>query len=323
MSGTAIESRNLVKNERGAIMVVGIFFACMMIGWMWMLVGLGDAMIWRDRSQEAADAISYSSSAIQAQGMNLISFVNVLMLILTAVYMVMSFVYNILDFLHIVFGSSKDDKWCLPTSCGAREGEIEIIATAADAVGLPMEWLNEVGSEWCNYADIISYLHDGNTNGSPAGYSVGGLLGGLETGMIDIMPPLSKFEDFIAYASPWAGELAGVYTATQYQDWGKDRWGVALSGTLIPATMTPGQPGSLFPVHKYKSCANEECTSPLNCDAHNPQNCADFNGGDKREGLPVQIPDGGFTALCDYAGSAITNAVIFFLKSSVLVQRQY
>ena len=80
---------NLQKNNRGAIMVLGIFFACMMIGWMWMLIGLGDAFIWRDRSQEAADAMSYSSAAIQAQGMNLISFVNVLMLIMTAVYMLM------------------------------------------------------------------------------------------------------------------------------------------------------------------------------------------------------------------------------------------
>jgi hypothetical protein len=307
MTGTAISKRTPLNDNRGAIMVIGIFFACMMIGWMWTVVGLGDAMIWRDRSQEASDAISYSSAAIQAQGMNLISFVNVLMLIMASVYMLLSFVYNILDFLHILFGSSKDAKkiGCvsLPSSCGARKDEMDVLSE------LPyMEWLQPVADIWCDAADVVSYLHDGNTNGAPSTFSVGGLLDKFETLMVDTMPAMSTFEDFVSYSFPWAGELVGVYTGTQYKDWGKDRWGVALSGTLIPATTTPGQGGSgLGTVHRYKSCADEECKTPLNCDAQNPGNCANFNGGDKREGLPVAIPDSGFTALCDYAGSKIAS----------------
>ncbi len=292
-----------VKDNRGAIMVVGIFFACVMIGWMWMLVGLGDAMIWRDRSQEAADSMSYSSAAIQAQGMNLISFINILMLILTAVYLLMSFVYNILDFMHVVLGSDVDNAKCMPTSCGVRKADMTLLSQVPY-----LEWLEPVANYWCDAAKIVGELHDGRTNGAPGAPSVGWLLGGLETIMVDTMPVLSTFEDFVSYAFPWAGELVGAYTATQYKDWGKDRWGLPISATLIPATTSPGQPGTLMPAKKYASCADPKCSTPLNCDAHDPQSCAQYNGGDKREGLPVEIPDNGFTAICDYASAKVSTA---------------
>jgi hypothetical protein len=296
-----------LKDSRGAIMVLGIFFACMMIGWMWMLIGLGDAMIWRDRSQEAADAMSYSSAAVQAQGMNLISFINVLMLILTAVYLLMSFIYNVLDLLHVLIGSDQDKKKCFgQSSCGARQNDMELLSMVPY-----FEWLQPIADYWCDAANIIGALHDGNTNGAPSGASLGGLFGKYEKVMIKTMPILSKFEDFVSYATPWAGELIGIYTATQYKDWGKDRWGLPISATLIPATFTPGQPGSYLPAHKYKSCDDKvweeegKCV-PLNCDAQDPNNCAPYNGGDKREGLPVAIPDSGFSAVCDYAGAKLS-----------------
>ncbi len=299
-----------LKDNRGAIMVIGVFFACMMIGWMWMLVGLGDAMIWRDRSQEAADAVSYSSAAVQAQGMNLISFINILMLILAAVYLLLSFVYNIADFLHIILGSDKDKAACMQSSCGARKTDMEIVSA------LPyFEWLEPVADVWCDAANVVGALVNGNSNGAPTQFSVGGLLGSLETVMVDTMPVLSKFEDFVAYAFPWAGELVGVYTATTFTDWGHSRIGLPLSATLIPATFTPGKAGS-FPAKKYKSCDSDECTNPTDCNAEDTGNCQpESDGGDKREGLPVDIPDKGFTALCDYAGAKVTSSASDAVKN--------
>src|SRR4029077_14115089 len=107
-SMTTMAKTNPVKENRGAIMVVGIFFACMMIGWMWFMIGLGDSIIWRDRSQEAADAAAYTSTAVQAQGMNLISFVNIIMFVMACLYLALAFIYSLLDLLHVIFGSTGD-----------------------------------------------------------------------------------------------------------------------------------------------------------------------------------------------------------------------
>src|SRR5581483_9808467 len=122
MTTMAIDSRSIGKDNRGAIMVVGIFLACVMIGWMWMLIGLGDAIIWRDRSQEAADDVSYSSAAIQAKGMNLISFLNAVMLVITFLYLIMAVIYNLLDWAHVFLGST-DDGGCWGSSSADRRSE--------------------------------------------------------------------------------------------------------------------------------------------------------------------------------------------------------
>ncbi|HEY1954217.1 MAG TPA: hypothetical protein VGH28_01355 [Polyangiaceae bacterium] len=297
----------LKNDRRGAIMVIGVFFACMMIGWMWMLVGLGDAMIWRDRSQEAADAVTYSSAALQAQAMNLISFINILMLIMAAFYLLTAFIFNILDFLHWILGSTTD-KACFPppgdSSADSRSKKMQALSS------IPiMAWLKPLASVWTKLAAGVEKIHDGSTNGTPSTLSVGGILDKYESGMIFLMPKFSDFEDLVSYAAPWGGTVAGIYMSQQYADYGQKRIGLALSASLIPATFTPGQAGSLMPTAQYKACANDECTQFLNCDSANPSSCQQYTGGDKREGLPVQIPNGGFKALCDYIGAKISSVV--------------
>jgi hypothetical protein len=306
-------SFNRLRDNRGAIMVLGVFFACMMIGWMWMLVGLGDAMIWRDRSQEAADATTYSSAAIQAQAMNLISFINILMLIMAALYLLLSFVYNILDLFHVLLGSVTDSCGPLPSSADARADEIK----ALEAVPYIGEVAAIVGNAWSPAARGIQLLHDGLQNGAPSPMSVGGLLGSYESAMIDALPPMSDFEDLVSYAAPWAGTVMGAYTATTFTDYGKSRLGLALSSSLVPATLTPGQAGSGLPVKKWEACGNDECTKPQTCDVTQAEgsSCTQYSGGDKREGLPVQIPNAGFTALCSFIGAKISSTIVDALNA--------
>jgi hypothetical protein len=304
----AFESRlrSFKENNRGAIMVLGIFFACVMIGWMWMLVGLGDAMIWRDRSQEAADAISYSSAAIQAKGMNIISFINIVMLIIAGIYVVLAAAYNFLDLIHVLLGSENDGFSLLffstPSSCKVRATDSEIVGTALDLVGLEVlgAIFNELGSYWCKAAKIIRIIHD----------KAGKVLGKYETLMTDVLPPLSTFEDIVSYGSPWAGEAVGTYMGSKYVDWNQTRTGIPVSATLIPATMTPGKAG-WFPAKKYKA---ETCES-----ASDPSQCKEYDGGDKREGLPVEIPDDGMGRLCKAAATEVLSPIVGFVKNIPLV----
>jgi len=290
MNAIAIDSpmRRLRGDSRGAIMVLGIFFACIMIGWMWMLVGLGDAMIWRDRSQEAADAITYSSAAIQAKGMNLISFLNAIMLVITFAYLIMAVLYNMLDVAHVIFGSTDDGGCISPSSASVRKEDCDAVAVLTSEIGIG-EALEMFCGQWKTVAKLIKSGHD----------AVGKVLGPFEKKvMAPVLPVLSKLEDVAAYGAPWAGEAVGVYMGTKYVDWGQSRWGIPLSATLVPGKLTP------FAI-KWNT---ETCETAD--DAEGGQ-CHQIQGlKDGREGLPVEIPDpDGMSKLCSIAGKALMSGL--------------
>jgi hypothetical protein len=67
------------RDERGAVLVLGVFMGACMVGLLWYLAGIGDAIIQRERLQEAADAAAFSSAALHARGMNLVVLVNLIM----------------------------------------------------------------------------------------------------------------------------------------------------------------------------------------------------------------------------------------------------
>ena len=71
-----------VTDERGAIMVCCVFFAIVLVGMMYTLTGIGDTLHLRERAQDAADASALSAAVLHARGMNLIVFVNLIMLAL-------------------------------------------------------------------------------------------------------------------------------------------------------------------------------------------------------------------------------------------------
>lgn len=69
----------LLDDERGAIMVMGIFMCTCLVGALWYIATIGDAILYRERLQEAADAIAFSDAALRARGMNLIVLLNLIM----------------------------------------------------------------------------------------------------------------------------------------------------------------------------------------------------------------------------------------------------
>jgi hypothetical protein len=286
-----IDTRPLRSNTRGAIMVLGIFFACIMIGWMWMLVGLGDAMIWRDRSQEAADAVTYSSAAIQAKGMNLISFLNAIMLVITFVYLIMAMLYNILDWAHVFLGSQGDGGCWGSDSDDRREEDCDVIAAACDIV----PGLEEVGvilgdlcDQWTTVAQAVQKMHS----------IVGDVLGPYEKDvMAPVLPVLSTLETVAAYGAPWAGEAVGVYMGTKYVDYGKSRYGLPLSATLIPGALTP------FTIKwNTDTCETTEDSTGGKCKTIDSTK-------DGRQGLPVEIPEDGMSKLCYVAAETVFSGI--------------
>jgi hypothetical protein len=66
-------------DQRGAIMVLGVFMCACLTGMLWYLIGIGDAVLYRERLQEGADAVAFSAATLHARGMNLIVLINLLM----------------------------------------------------------------------------------------------------------------------------------------------------------------------------------------------------------------------------------------------------
>lgn len=253
MSGLLSErssgAKNLKDDRKGAIMVVGIFFACAMIGLTWEFIGLGDAMIWRDRSQEVADSIAFSSASVHARAMNFIAFLNIIMLIMTTVYLIMAIIFNLLDFTLVVVGTTKKH-WFIKR-CTWHKWEVSVIGALLAEVG--GEVLIEAAQYFCDIAEMVQPIHDP-----------------LKTGiekyqnnfMGPIMPKLAKAQTFIAEAAPFAAALTGSIIGYKYEDWGKHHLGTAVSASMVP--------GNTLNIDKW-----EYDNKP-------------YNAEDKRIGLPVE-----------------------------------
>jgi hypothetical protein len=69
----------LRDDERGAVLVLGVFMSACIAGMLWYLAGLGDAIIYRQRLQEGSDAAAFSAAVLHARGMNLIVLLNLIM----------------------------------------------------------------------------------------------------------------------------------------------------------------------------------------------------------------------------------------------------
>lgn len=78
-------SRSLVADERGAIMVIALFFAIFLTALLFSVVGTGRAIFVREHLQDAVDGAVLSGAILNAQAMNLIVLANIVMAALLAI----------------------------------------------------------------------------------------------------------------------------------------------------------------------------------------------------------------------------------------------
>lgn len=88
-------AEELVGDQRGAVMLTGLFMSCFLIGALWFIVGIGDTIVFRDKMQEAADVGAFSSAALHAKGMNFISLCNLVMLVGTIIHIVLGVISDV------------------------------------------------------------------------------------------------------------------------------------------------------------------------------------------------------------------------------------
>jgi hypothetical protein len=93
----------LCKDDRGAIMVMGIFMCLLLVGALWYIAGIGDALMFRERMQEAADSTAFSAAIIQARGMNIIVMINLIMAAILAIRVAINMCKLVLTVLAAAF----------------------------------------------------------------------------------------------------------------------------------------------------------------------------------------------------------------------------
>jgi hypothetical protein len=247
--------KRLMRRTHGAVMVVGLLFACFLAGALWYVIGVGDAVVFRDRMQEAADAVAFSSAVIHARGMNFIVVCNIIMFALTAIYAVLAIVTDIAETLQFFVGlppgwlpclgwpefgsdcSFRDDFWMCPlvetvaldtklvcdclTPCIATAAVISLIPYVGEVIG------SVIADSCCPVATVIKPVEELIAdNFFPRYFGI----------FQPVMHGIAILEYAIAFpiTQAWA-EAASVQQAGTYQ-----QTGFMLSLSLIPDSAVQG-----------------------------------------------------------------------------------
>jgi hypothetical protein len=78
-------TRRLAKDESGATLVMGVFMAAFLVAMIYYVLGLGQAVLYKESMQDASDTASFAAAVIHARGMNMLALLNMLMAAVLAV----------------------------------------------------------------------------------------------------------------------------------------------------------------------------------------------------------------------------------------------
>ncbi len=96
---------SLLDDTQGAMMLMSLFMALLLIGALYYILGVGDAVVYRRIMQDGADAGAYAASVMGAKGMNLHVLLNVVMAVTAGILLVIRSVEVLLEItLGILYG---------------------------------------------------------------------------------------------------------------------------------------------------------------------------------------------------------------------------
>ena len=87
----------LIEDTGGAMMLMSLFMALLLIGALYYILGVGDAVIYRRIMQDGADAGAHAASVMGAKGMNLHALLNVVMAVTAGILLVIRSVEVLLE----------------------------------------------------------------------------------------------------------------------------------------------------------------------------------------------------------------------------------
>lgn len=201
----------LVRDERGAVMITGLFMAFLLASATWFLFGTMKAMVFRERVQETADAAAFSSAVIHAKGMNLIAAINLVFFAVTAVWLTLRIFEHGMYLVQstVVWNASN----CEGRLCRLKACEVSPLSAALTVSGAGGP------AAACQIATGLQEVRKVNKE---ARQSIG-------DGMFTSFPHLATVQDATARLAPAAGAAASLAIG--------DRFGhltIALSPSMVP-----------------------------------------------------------------------------------------
>jgi hypothetical protein len=85
----------LRDDNRGTIMVIAIFMSACLVGCIWYMFGLGEAMVYRQQLRAAADATAFGSAVLDAVGMNIVVMLNIAMAVALSILLALQIIFII------------------------------------------------------------------------------------------------------------------------------------------------------------------------------------------------------------------------------------
>jgi hypothetical protein len=83
---------SLTRDDRGAIMLIAVFFAIFAVSLLYYLIGISSSVLYREKLQDAADSAALSAAIMHARAMNLIVLINIIMAALLSVLVTLKMV---------------------------------------------------------------------------------------------------------------------------------------------------------------------------------------------------------------------------------------
>lgn len=93
---------SLMSDQRGAILVPAVAMGALLVGALYYVASVGDAIIFRTQLQDAADATAFKSAVWHARGMNMLVVLNVVMSIALGVFALLRIVEVIILILCLI-----------------------------------------------------------------------------------------------------------------------------------------------------------------------------------------------------------------------------
>jgi hypothetical protein len=93
---TPLPDRSLWRDEHGAILVPAIVMGALLVGALFYVAAIGDAIMFRTQLQDAADATAFKAAVWHARGMNAVVVLNVLMSVALGVFALLRIVEVVL-----------------------------------------------------------------------------------------------------------------------------------------------------------------------------------------------------------------------------------